>query len=71
MIVSASDPVKYYNSNIIIKDLSIAPIENTITVVPYISEIHGLNYQNNLSELGYSKTSTQSFRELKTEIWSK
>jgi len=71
MIPSASDPIKYYNSNIIIKDLKLTPTENSITVIPYVSEIHGLNYQNNLQKLGYQKISTQTFRELSTETWSK
>ncbi len=71
MIPSASDPVKYYNSNIIIKDLSISPTEKSITVIPYITQVHGLNYQNNLSKLGYQKTSVNNFRELTTETWSK
>lgn len=71
MIPSASDPAIYYNSNIIIKDLSISPTEKTITVIPYISEIHGLTYQNNLQQLGYKKISTTNFRELTTENWSK
>ena len=71
MIKTASDPVIYYNSNIKIIDLATPPTENKITVIPYISEIHGLDYQTNLQKLGYQKISTQSFRELTTEIWSK
>jgi len=71
MITSASDPVKYYNSNMIIKDLSLEPSENSITVIPYITQIHGLNYSDNLNKLGYKKISTNNFRDLITENWSK
>lgn len=71
MIPSAGDPVRYYNPNIKIKDLGVTPTENSITVLPYVTEVHGLNYQNNLSKLGYTKTSTRNFRDLTTEIWSK
>lgn len=71
MIPSAGDPVRYYNSKINIKDLNVIPIEKTITVLPYVTQIHGLNYQDNLSKLGYKKISTNNYRELTTENWSK
>lgn len=71
MIKTASDPVIYYNSNIKIIDLATPPTENKITVIPYVAQIHGLNYQNNLQKLGYHQTSIQTFRELSTENWSR
>jgi len=71
MIPSASDPVKYYQPNIKILDLSAEISDNQITVVPYITEIHGLDYKSKLQQSGYTLDSVSNFRELSSETWSK
>jgi uncharacterized membrane protein len=71
MIPSAGDPVIYYNPNITILDLASLPTEKNITVIPYLAEIHGLDYQSNLQKFGYQRISTNNFRELTTQNWVK
>jgi len=48
MISSVADPVKYYRPDILVHELSVAPTEKKITVVPYVTQVHGLNYSENL-----------------------
>jgi len=71
MIPSASDPVKYYRPDIEIKDLSGDIVETQITVIPYVTEIHGLDYKNKLKSLGFTQDLISNFRQLTTETWSK
>jgi len=72
IIESVADPIKYYRSDLQIKDLkSITPGEPQITVVPYASEIHGLNYRQKLISQNYRLIKETSFRELKSELWQK
>lgn len=72
IIDSVSDPIKYYRSDIKINDLkTAAPVEKTITVVPYAVDIHGLDYQQKLNSQNYQKINTTNFRELTTETWQK
>jgi len=72
MIYSSSDPVKYYNSDIEIKDikkLADYKLENSIQIIPYVSDIHGVDYKKILNELGYKIINENSYRELKIERW--
>lgn len=71
MIPSAADPVKYYRSNIKIYDLSKSISDNQITVIPYVTEIHGLDYKSKLQQSGFALEKTTNFRQLTTEIWSR
>lgn len=71
MIPSAADPVNYYRSDITITDISSSPTENIITVIPYLSAIHGFDYQSKLLADGYSLEKTSNFRQLTTETWIK
>lgn len=70
MIMSSSDPVKYYSNNLNIKDLSGQPIEKDIVVIPYTSDIHGLDYKSLLSNKGYQLKKEKNFREVTYEQWS-
>lgn len=72
MIQSSSDPVLYYNKNIIVNDLKkLGKTEDKkIIVIPYTSDIHGVNYQKNLKEQNFSLVSKKSYRELVLEYWS-
>ena len=74
MIPSSSDPVKYYDKNIKIKDLKAInniQLENEITIIPYTAEIHGVTYAEELIKKGYVLESEKSYRELKVERWNK
>lgn len=72
IIESVADPIKYYRPDLIISDLkSTEPTENTITVVPYATEIHGLDYRQKLLSQNYLLIKETSFRELKSETWQK
>ena len=71
MIPSASDPVKYYRPDIEIKDLSGNITGAQITVIPYVTEIHGLDYKNKLKSLGFTLKKISGFRQLTTETWSR
>ena len=74
MIPSSSDGVKYYDKKIEIKDLKSLQnleLENEITVIPYTSEIHGVDYKKVLSSKNYVLSMEKSYRELKIERWKK
>ncbi|PIZ58661.1 hypothetical protein COY20_03365 [Candidatus Shapirobacteria bacterium CG_4_10_14_0_2_um_filter_40_12] len=71
MIPSASDPVKYYRPDVEINDLSTPITENQITVIPYVTGIHGLDYKSKLQSLGFIQEKISSFRQLTTEVWSR
>ena len=72
IIESVSDPIKYYRPDLKINDLkSTAPVESEITVIPYASEIHGLDYRQKLLSQNYQLIKETSFRELKSETWQK
>lgn len=72
IIDSFSDPVKYYRNDIKIEDLKSDKISGKeITVIPYGEEIHGIDHNKKLEELGYKKTETKSFREVVLEKWLK
>jgi hypothetical protein len=72
LIPSISDPFTYYRPDLSFHDLkNTIPIEKTITVIPYASEIHGLDYKNILSTAGYHQDIEKSFRGLSYQRWSK
>lgn len=70
MINSFADPINYYKKINVI-DIRSHILEDNITVIPYGEAIHGFDHNSYLTSLGYQKTSTQNFRELSTEDWSK
>lgn len=70
MIMSSSDPVRYYSKNINIKDISGKPIEKDITVIPFSFGVHGLDYKSLLGKQGYQLKKEKSFREVTYEQWS-
>jgi uncharacterized membrane protein len=71
MIPSAADPVKYYRPDVKINDLSKSIFANQVTVLPYVTEVHGLDYKSKLQQSGYTLDSISNFRQLTTETWSK
>ena len=73
MIASSSDPVKYYRDELTINDLSNVRTDNLpgrIIVIPYTSDIHGVDYKSILKERQYTLTKKTTFRELELEEWS-
>ena len=73
MIISAADPINYYRPDIKIHNLSSeAPTDSKITVLPYISEIHGVDYLSRLKSLGYIQKEVTSYSgPLTKEVWQK
>lgn len=73
MIMASSDPVKYYNLSIRVKRLeSIKESkEKEIIVIPYTTEIYGLDYKGLLAKSGYNLKKETSFREVTYEQWVK
>ncbi|MBP6989244.1 hypothetical protein KBB48_00535 [Candidatus Shapirobacteria bacterium] len=73
MIISASDPVIYYRPDIKIHNLAKdIPSTPEITILPYVSEIHGVDYTSRLKDLGYFKKQSFSYvGPLTKEIWQK
>lgn len=66
MIESFSDPIKFYDSTIEIKDIkTVTPTEKEIWVIPYGEVIHGVNSEEILTKLGYKKIGEKNFREIK------
>jgi len=73
MIMSSSDPVKYYSRNLTTNDLTslrVNELEKEIIVIPYTSDIHGLDYKGLLTKNGYRLKKEVSFREVTYEQWS-
>ena len=74
MIIPSSDPISYYR-----KDVSVFELRNinktmflpeTIDIIPYTSEIYGLNYARLLQRIGCIKETQSSFRgDLMIEKW--
>lgn len=72
MIMASSDPVKYYDSQLKINELaSLHPGQREIIIIPYATEIYGLDYKNILNKVGYQLKKEVSFREVTYEQWLK
>jgi len=75
MITSSSDPVKYYDRNLIINELkslsSSSSLSRKITVIPYATIIYDLDYKSLLTNAGYNLKKEVSFREVTYEQWVK
>ncbi|MFH0979749.1 MAG: glycosyltransferase family 39 protein [Candidatus Roizmanbacteria bacterium] len=75
MILSSSDPLKYYNNNLNIKELkslsSSSSLSREIIVIPFTAEVYGFDYKTVLKEKNFSLTNKRSFRELELETWKR
>lgn len=75
MIPSASDPLTYYLPTLKISDISTLGttpfLPNEIAVIPYVSDIHGVDYKTELLKKGYVETEKESFNGLVLEHWTK
>lgn len=86
MIKASSDPVSYYDNNLTVRELygltgsppfakasggrRVNELDQEIIVIPYTSEIYGLDYKDLLTKNGYLLKKEVSFREVTYEKWS-
>lgn len=74
MIASSSDPLKYYNKNFSINNLtslsSSSNLSREIIVIPFSAGVYGLDYKSLLNKKGYQLKKEKSFREVTYEQWS-
>jgi hypothetical protein len=71
MIMSSSDPVKYYSNDLVINDITnLSGDSKEITVIPFSFGVHGLDYKSLLNNKGYQLKKEKSFREVTYEQWS-
>ena len=71
MIPSSADPVRYYAPEIEIKDIRMTEGYNHLFILPYTTDIHGVDYVSLLTDTGYELQDITSFRELTYEYWVK
>ena len=71
MIPSSADPIRYYAPEIEIKDIRMTEGYNRLFVLPYTTDIHGVDYVTLLTDTGYELQDITSFRELTYEYWVK
>ena len=81
MISSFDDPIKFYNSKILIYDIrnmkpTLPSLEKggskvEITVIPYGEEIHGVNHNVILIKDGYKKINETGYRGVTVENWQR
>ncbi len=73
MIESSADPLKYYRQDLNIIDLRQvgATSDEELLIIPYTSDIHGVDYQKTLTNNSFKMVNKTSFRELTLEQWQK
>jgi uncharacterized membrane protein len=75
MILSSSDPLIYYRNDLKLisyydlNDRKVIP--DKIIVIPYTTEIYGIDYKKILHLQNYKQIDIKTFRELSYETWSK
>jgi hypothetical protein len=73
MIIPSSDPITYYRSDVSVYELRTvnkSVIPETIQVIPYTSNLYGIDYESILQRRGCIKESQASFRgDLLLERW--
>ncbi len=71
MIESFGDPIKFYNSEIEIKDINSKIEGKDVWVIPYGEVIHGINHIDILRNAGYKLEEQKDFREITLEKWQR
>lgn len=72
MVESFSDPVRFYNSTVLVRDIKTNdPSEKEVIVIPYGEIIHGVDSHKKMEGLGYKLIKQNNFREIITEEWQK
>ncbi len=71
MIPSFSDPIKYYRPDVTIFDYRLPITDHQLLLISYGETIHGFDHISHLTSLGFTHQSTQNFRQLTLENWTK
>ena len=75
IIASSSDAIRYYIPDLKVIDLisfkSLNTKDKELIIIPYTSEIYGIDYSFLLKEKGYMHTKTKNLRGLSYEVWNK
>ncbi len=74
MISSSSDPVRYYNPSLKVKELrtlEAIELKKQAIVVPYTADIYGFDYKKELMKRGFTYKEAKTFRGLWYEVWVK
>ncbi len=73
MVLSSSDPVKYYDDSLKLHNLENLKNADTrqLIVIPYTADIHGIDYRATLAEKRYSLVKEKAFNQLLVEYWKK
>jgi len=70
MIPSSADALTYYRKDLSIKDVrNIDGEESKMIVIPYTSEIYGLDLVNVMNGFHYRSAKKENYRELTVEYW--
>lgn len=71
MINSFADPIQYYRPDVKINDIRSEITGEEVMVIPYGEEIHGVDHNKILTDIGYKIKDKKSYRGLTTEVWIK
>ena len=73
MIVSSSDPLLYYDPQAKLKDLRELKnaYEDSLFVIPYAADIHGVDYKKSLQKQKYKITAVENFGGVDYELWKR
>ena len=72
LISSVSDPFTYYRPYFEFRNLKELKFsENKVTIIPYATDIHGIDYKKALEDQQYHFVSQSDFRGLFYQTWSK
>lgn len=73
MIYTSSDPIKYYRSDMSVKDVTelSKTKDEKIIVIPYSADIYGVDYRKILDDNNYERARMKSFRGVTIEYWQK
>lgn len=73
IVQSAADPLRYYNYGRTMRRLDSLkqrpPMNNKIVIIPYVADIHGIDYKKDLESLKFRKYKDHVVRELTFEEW--
>lgn len=80
MIMSSSDPVRYYAPDVEVRDLRSLSMDPSLTlrmtpepiiIIPYTADIHGVVYRIGLEGAGFQNHTSQMRRNVWYELWTR
>jgi len=75
MMISSSDVLSYYRFDIHLVDVQsikrLTDMDNNLIIIPYTTEIYGVDYKTILYCSGYKMSKEKTFRGLLIEYWEK